>query len=135
MTNSQPAQDTELFELCKQVYEKTRWTTDFAIFKLGERIWSSDHETAPVVQGNPDDLQFFKKPIKADNRKESYEVAPLYNSDYLLDKLPHKTYCGTNNVGMGVAWKTGTDFDQTADTPLKSLLKLTLALHKSGELK
>lgn len=100
MTNSQPAQDTELFDLCKAVYEATGWDDNGA-----------------------DLMDTFK------------DGTPIYDSDYLLDKLPHKTYCGTNNVGMGVAWKTGTDFDQTADTPLKSLLKLTLALHKSGELK
>ena len=90
---------------------------------------------------------------------------PLYTSDYLLQKLPKflvlSSFKITSKLALGV---TGSKSSQknsrfwagygaaessednsisfgdplelaTGDTPLKALLKLTLALHEAGELK
>ena len=67
---------------------------------------------------------------------------PLYTSDYLLGKLKeYFTY--ENEIDFGVyylreinEWEALVQDKgaSTADTPLKALLKLTLALHEAGEL-
>ncbi len=108
--------DDELFELCKEVYEKTRW----------------NDESAPLVR--------FEE-------KDSNTVAPLYTSDYLLEKLPRQIkehyhitlqfivlgepFCASYDSSLD---PLDTLHERFADTPLKALLKLTLALHEAGEL-
>ncbi|MEC5150898.1 hypothetical protein [Cryobacterium sp. GrIS_2_6] len=129
----------ELFELCKEVYEKTGWE---------------------------DTLQFYRDDeVFAENEYEDYGMAysfrsgndtPLYTSDYLLEKLPKKVF-GVHSYDLELKpiaddlWialycPMGELFqpsDQArkpfklwseADTPLKALLKLTLALHEAKEL-
>ena len=99
--------DTELFELCKKVYKLTGWEAP---------------ETYKAEDGNPEnDWQ-------------------AYDTDYLLEKLPfeeHDLFLATN---PGVGWWVDS-FDNEiniprsdADTPLKALLKLTIALSDVGEL-
>ena len=104
MTN----QASELFELCKKVYEKTGW--------------------------KPTDWQHGIE-----------DGQPLYTSDYLLEKLPatvKNDFDGGNDYIIlykkGKSWYAdymGQFKRQKSDTPLKALLKLTIALSEAGELK
>jgi len=110
--------NNELFELCKEVYEKTGW-------KYGE----------PYLKYNVFSMY-----------KESDILYYLYTSDYILEKLQHTYYITIENHGFGknlywYVYPYGNDNEKIekptgkADTPLKALLKLTLALHEAGELK
>lgn len=104
-------QASELFELCKEVYERTEW-----------------------------------KPTDWQHGDEGGQ--PIYTSDYLLEKLP-KTIWSTYGLAIfpGDYVATAGYYDpdgligvevnelQKADTPLKALLKLTIALSEAGELK
>ena len=135
-------EDKELFELCKQVYEKFGWGHALN-FEYG------------LVQ-NIEDSNLLVKVRTAYAKPDVEYVAPLYTSDYILEKLPnhidkdsvnyelimrlpfdsdyrfhyHNEKAGRLNV-------TNTDLGAfgDGDTPLKALLKLTLALHDAGELK
>jgi len=114
MSNSM---DNELFELCKEVSKLSGFEgygTTSAFTPEGEIV-----DNFKVYQ---DDLE---------------TVCPLYTSDYLLEKLKpvmhewnlsfnfFKNRWELNHVRFG---------REIGDTPLKSLLKLTLALHEAGEL-
>lgn len=129
-------QDNELFNLCKEVYEKTKWgMTDG---DDGLSWWESN---SLVI------LPQFVTPLNS--------ICPLYTSDYLLEKLPKdiksKEYPGkkadlyVRKSGKTIyhAWYFVTsdrirsklsDFGEYADTPLKALLKLCLALKEAGEI-
>ena len=94
-------QASELYELCREVYEKTGW--------------------------KPTDWQHGIE-----------DGQPLYTSDYLLEKLPE-----TYNKQELTLWRSGVSswragYSPTEsyrdDTPLKALLKLTIALSEAGEL-
>lgn len=113
--------DTELFELCKQVHEAMGWEgTDFNYY--------------------PGERSFFTID-RADNKlRHAFVLSPLYTSDYLLEKLP-----GWIDHGRPILrkanlnqWSASYDFGPhesyiaRGSTPLKSLLKLCLALHKQG---
>lgn len=98
----------ELLELCREVYEKTGWV-NFAEFDVSDGHYG-------------------------------------YTSDYLLEKLqkvlPEGEYVGVSadNTAKGgwfasISNAHSIDADHEADTPLKALLKLTLALSKAGEIK
>jgi len=126
--------DNELFELCKTIYEKTNWDNDL----LAYLNWRE------IVHDEPRNLQVSN--TKSDMQWKSF--APLYTSDYLLEKLPGQfgnrgsssaqclRLCKSNEgymagyIGVDLVWW----LESTADTPLKALLKLTLALHEAGEL-
>lgn len=110
--------DTELFDLCKAVYEATGWDD----CDLGHKY--SHDGTYPGV-----------------GRREY----PLYTSDYLLDKLhlTNRTDRGKYHIGIIVgrdihgnkavsasAQDTGWIIQEGGDTLLIALLKLTLTLHK-----
>jgi len=137
--------DNELFELCKEVYEKTGWTDTGRWFNQVRDLtnkygWVESH------------------------REGGYERFPCYTSDYLLEKLPHfvktndkrfktgsnlhivdqtvPTQEGGLHVVYAALYKTthgtlqigGKYMLEHADTPLKALLKLCLALKEAGEL-
>lgn len=119
-------QDKELFELCKEVYKRfPEWEDAYlnAIDKKGQ-IWDKDAAWT-----------------------YSDHYVPLYTSDYLLEKLPHRIpnrpvhFVGRylevcpvtpNSVKGWRATYINEPFTQYADTPLKALLKLTLALNDAG---
>lgn len=116
--------DNELFELCKEVYERTGWKTDAMQFE-----YSETGEVDPDHRGE-DDKTF---------------AGYSYTSDYLLEKLPVKIskeveYLLTVYGAYGNYWvanytkKTSDEFiyAEVANTPLKALLKLTIALHDAG---
>ena len=109
-------QASELFELCKKVYEATGWENDGYVKYLN----------------------------KAPNYECRYHNAPLYTSDYLLEKLPEWTTVtkvgndtGKYNASYELGYTTSlgdTYLQGTSDTPLLALLKLTIALSEAGEL-
>ena len=107
--------DNELSELCKEVYEKTGWH----IGGQDER-WDYPHQM---------------------DKNERF-ISPLYTSDYLLDKLPnyiHVEKCvelKPSTRWMAYHSRYSTDHHREySSSPLKALLKLTVALHEAGELK
>ena len=98
--------DNELKQLCKEVYEKTGW----------------QDASVAVDDGNP-------------------ETPPLYTSDFLSSKLQEfepKLWYENRTKALNGWWTTIRDDDglflSNASTLLKALLKLTIALHKAGEL-
>lgn len=125
--------DNELFELCKEVHKKTGWG------------YEPDRKT-------PDLLSWRHSPITDEYFTVSEAVAsicPAYDSDYLISKLPNKIMGKLLEI-YGLDEETGTYFVRydvmdlvpsnqgwygaRADTPLKALLKLTIALHEAREL-
>ena len=137
-------QASELFELCKRVYE---------LFPF----WAG----TDMIYGKEQDGNWKIMPLTLSIPKR--DRIPLYTSDYLLEKLPSsiesKEYPGKRAVLWTrkeddhldkypegrvtyFAWYfvTGvvdgvSDFGVHADTPLKALLRLTIALSEAGELK
>jgi len=100
----------ELFELCKEVYKRTEWEH--------ENLHRINHSKELI--GSKD--------------------CPLYNSDYILEKLPgttlthYQTGQPNSNPRYGVEHaKTGVEL--FADSSTKALLKLVIALDDAGELK
>ena len=100
--------DNELFELCKEVYEKTGWNGS-TLEKMALSMADS----------------------------ELHSECPLYTSDYLLEKLPATGYKGGilsikkyESVGDFMYGASYGVFgaEHIADTPLKALLKLTISL-------
>lgn len=123
--------DTELYELCKQVYERTGW----------EDVRDFYHENDTFDE----ETQTFKRNgiFSIVERKRADYNTPLYTSDYLLEKLPKRI--GERYLELwadGEVWVVyyyenpyGTCWPKIgphADTPLKALLKLTLKLHEQG---
>lgn len=107
--------DKELFELCKKVYKRFGWDEGYKYF----------YGTTPY----------------AHNTKHSLlDNTPLYTSDYLLERLPLRSKRiedtamlgrATNNNGWSIIYR---DMAYLADTPLKALLKLIIALDDAGQL-
>lgn len=91
--------DTELFDLCKAVYEATGWDDNGA-----------------------DLMDTFK------------DGTPIYDSDYLLEKLPLgeniNAYFHRTDGGLWLFQWTGRNISGIGNTPVKALLSLTLTLHK-----
>lgn len=128
MTN----QASELFELCKKVYELTGWTdTDYYWHEDGKALYTPAHSEV---------------------KKFSYYVCPLYNSDDLLGKLPpvvqdsydkkfRHIQMWINGDGEAIACYVEPydkefrgAYTASSDSMLKALLKLTIALSEAGEL-
>ena len=124
--------DKELFELCKEVYRRTKDTWG----------WTDDMRWIEVNHFGEVSI-FPKWRSLYNNSAEVQKHAPLYTSDYLLEKLIPNHLTLTNHWAAG-GWKAsyrqegdmynekGTGFMLTADTPLKALLRLTIALDNAG---
>ena len=101
-------QASELYELCREVYERTGWEAP---------------ETYKAEDGNPEnDWQ-------------------AYNTDYLLEELPKEQFTQPDFVECLMVRKDSETsytagyfliIETKADTPLKALLKLTIALSEAG---
>lgn len=105
--------DQELFDLCKEVYKRfPEWNDTLTLFD-GE-----GYTRQPS----------FKKMLFDDE-------TPLYTSDYILEKLPNASYQLDKTRG-GIkltSFYTDEKWETThADTPLKALLKLVIALDDAG---
>lgn len=158
MSNTDTNQASELFELCKQIYERTKW---------GD--WSQP-------DGGSGQTDAYWKHLKGETEKEAFVssehsrwsnsvwIAPLYTSDYLLEKLrtdsnysgskkdsstSHSTFAelriyvlssdfAKERDAYEVVWrKKWGDFKyrRGSNTLAKALLKLTIALSEAGEMK
>jgi hypothetical protein len=120
-------QDTELFDLCNEVYKKTKWSgSDFSYYKAVNDTWEILQQHACV---------------------KHTKCIPLYTSDYILEKLP--VVIDAKDDAEKAHWLhlrmvalakdeynfyyEGTNLDFTGK-PLIVLLKLVLALVDAGEL-
>lgn len=126
--------DTELFELCKEVYKRTGW----------DEFFLAKNETEAARNGLIDDFRLVLPRRIGDGVWES----PLYTSDYLLGKLPHNTYLLKDiwltkpMPSYGYTAKCSNNFREDISkrfaevafdkSPLKALLKLTIALDDAG---
>jgi len=131
--------DPELFELCKEVYKLTEWNYSSAdptreyVYSFEAKKTGSYWEAVYDEHRNKDPFDN-RRPTGITHHIES--LCPLYTSDYLLEKLQptmeiFDLFLATN---PGVGWWIES-FDNEvnisridADTPLKALLKLTIAL-------
>lgn len=130
--------DQELFELCKEVYERLPcWDNTEKCYAY----YAPQYETEKIWQIIP---------LHEDNVDDVDEWHPLYSSDYLLEKLPKSIDNGELNwldiyheaepdcwragyeYGKSENW--GDSYDVVSETPLKALLKLVIALADAGEL-
>ncbi|MCO4274300.1 hypothetical protein NG701_07635 [Pseudarthrobacter sp. HLT3-5] len=117
--------DSELFDLCKEVYRRTGWKmTDNYYFYA----WTTKgHKLTDVTE---------KK-----YRGKGYDDVPLFTTDYLLEKLPEVLITNSYERGEWIAgtygWYDGIGWldKEVSDTPLKALLKLAIALDDAKELK
>ena len=129
--------DTELFDLCRKVYEVTGWNMP----KSSRNRWLLDRGSyISQVQIKP------KAPAE-------YKVAPLYTSDYLLEKLAvyfeitDNGHIESEEVILISREASTPDGDATwmamkhpnnktikaySTSPLKALLKLCIKLKKEG---
>jgi len=133
------APGTELFELCRKVYDRTAWDNGDQWFLTNvnepERVIG---KARPRIFANDSD---YSNGYRTD--------VPLYTSDYLLGKLPQFLDNSDDDRRLTVQpltnmkWCASYDnvdaiqdstLDSFADTPLKALLKLTIALDDAGEL-
>lgn len=119
--------DEEIFKLCKEVYKRTEWRDVEYLYFNSVGGWVLEHH------GSQDEANETLE-------NEPGDWLPLYTSGYLLEKLPksingrqlngwYEDDCTTYGYGQDV-----TVWHYEADTPLKALLKLTIALHEAGEL-
>ena len=116
--------DNELFELCKSVYEKTK-------LEYFTKSYVSDGNLTVVQDGS----------IIFTSMKERgwFFIAPLYTSDYLLEKLqrPHTSVVFEYFESFITVIRYNEEdvyIRRESDTLLKALLKLVIALHDAGEL-
>lgn len=129
--------DEELMKLCKEVYKRTGWENTYSAYEKrkitslgngsgGSSKWEELHGLT--------DFQW------EDRKHLFWDLVPLYTSDYLLEKLA--TFAIDYNVELYYSvtqkyWKAllvHSGSPSYADTPLKALLKLTLALDDAKEL-
>lgn len=131
--------DNELFELCKEVFERTReiWGWN------DEMQWLEIDVYGKMTVSNKWRALTFNPEIK--------DHTPLYTSDYLLEKLPkYLLWQGANSRlelvpqgyeygGSAELWcatyaqpRHSIPILEAADTPLKALLKLVIALDDAG---
>ena len=117
-------ESNELFKLCKQVYEATGWDyVESYINESEDYVNPSSNIIDPVIH------------------------APLYTSDYLLEKLSaitdHISVQQSNRISIDASndeksnwyahyWLRSRRVQVKSDTPLKALLKLTLKLHREN---
>lgn len=126
--------DNELFELCLAVYDKT----SLGFSSRLDWWFQSEYEDTATQ-----DTWYHQS-----DGESRGDICPLYTSDYLLSKLPkergdeERTYL-TLDIDPFGDWSAYYSDGQGGssvyigihNTPLKALLKLTLALHEAGELK
>lgn len=120
--------DTELFDLCKEVYKRTEWDSTRDVYEFYKDV--SGH-----LQLNRANV--FAEAVPKDR------MCPLYTVEYILEKLPRKIgqHVLTVQPVSYPQWCASYDspedevYNRFADTPLKALLELVIALDEVGELK
>lgn len=150
MTN--PNIDNELFELCKEVYDRfPEWNdADFWYSENGEnKLYYPEWVRKKDPRRNQPKYLTANGLPDMKNNFANWDI-PLYTSDYLLEKLPkfspfakdayltvmekqtpkdkREDFYWTAGYFSGLGWgHTG-----QSDTPLKSLLRLVIALDDAG---
>lgn len=115
--------DNELFELCKTVYERTKWVEGNYFFD-----YNGGKPLIGFQEGWYDDRIAFDG------------FYPLYTFDYLFPKLEEYAYIELSSMRKGGCRlvfepHSTEEYDSLrADTPLKALLKLAIKLSDTGEL-
>ena len=135
MSNPTDTNQASLFELCKEVAKRTDWLcdedeSDFYFY------WEAN-EGGDFSIRYRNECPYYSKD----------EYYPLYTSDYLLAKLPktlkhhehydYLTLWSDSETDWNAAYELDNDcenFDTAGVSPLKALLKLTIALSEAGEL-
>lgn len=121
--------DMELYHLCRKTYKATRWKhTDFSLEKWPNSMAVTRKATQIL---DPDN-----------NEKHTSKVYPLYDTDYVLDKLLYKgirvKVVGTYGVTFDSPhWRAQIDnkfneISEQGDTPQKALLRLVIHLAEAG---
>ena len=143
----------ETFKLCKAVYELFPEWDDASNYYVGDMNYATKKITYEICPSS-DDAVADKYRFDFKNKTLCYEsgyeyetieylvgnYVPLYASDYLLEKLKNERAVSVYWDGEEEEWNAdsehqiGESFGITADTPLKALLKLVLALKKAGDL-
>lgn len=123
----------ELFNLCKEVYEKTGWGNphDGQDWYIDDVIWDSTWQSDYERGG------------------EEWQ-APSYSIEYILDRLPDHIVVNGRKQGLRMirrvsdtgkpdylrySFRYGKMYEAEADSPLIALLHLVIGLHEAGELK
>lgn len=136
--------DKELYELCKEVYELTGWRFDSSSFMSRHWIYSFEGKTTGSYWEDVYDDYRNRDPF--DDRRPTgithrlERLAPLYTSDYLLEKILRHTNVEFIRQSDGRTLLTWNPEPLSNDylfgaSPLITLLKLTVALSEAGELK
>jgi len=129
-------QDNELLELCKEVYLKLGW---YPGNNYSEKVWVNNSAGKLAIKTTKETGDYWQ------------EICPAYSLEYLLEKLPKYIELFDEHADdyllflrpnfKGDEWNAGYSglgtwmpYLTDADTPLKALLKLTLALKEAGEL-
>jgi len=115
--------DNKLYQLCKEVYERTKWDEKKDYLFIEDSFHASHPEWDEVEIAHHD---------------MGGKGIPLYTSDYLLEKLPRDTGLFKTILSQkehayfaNASTRLGGEY---SDTPLKALLKLVLALKEAKEL-
>lgn len=153
------SKDNELFDLCKEVYKRTVWDkseTDDGYDWNQRYIYEDYPSKGKCGTVSRDDAAGY-------HQHKNFIVAPLYTSDYLLEKLPASIKSKEYPGKVAFLWTRKDDdsldkypegrisyfawyfvigvvdgvseYGEYANTPLKALLKLVIALDDAGELK
>ena len=130
MSKADTNQASELYELCKKVYELTGW---------GEPslpCWIDNATKKHAQQGYPKVTKYVGIRGKWEYGKQYglYIMYPLYTSDYLLERLPRYEIVDNGVMATASFYDSDKDAWYYGDdrTALKALLKLVIALEKAG---
>jgi hypothetical protein len=142
--------DTGLYELCKKVYEATGWG-DYDHTGRTEKHWYETVYVDPLTRDIEEQakriepMSVYQRQMYFDNNDKMSAIlrCPLYTSDYLLEKLRETesidVVVGINRINEIQCYAKALnlmelhrDIKAFADTPLKSLLKLAIALDDAG---
>lgn len=112
-------QASELFELCREVYEKTGWKpTDWQHGdEGGQPLYTSDYLLEKL------------QPFKTEARGNRGDMMPVNAFVFVRRESKNEFRAGYRYNLNGGKYSDGI----YADTPLKALLKLTIALSEAGE--
>lgn len=119
--------DSELFELCKSLYEiKPEWENELDWMVKTNKGLESEYIRRVFYEedNDEDDFLFEMSEYGTDT------AVPLYTSDYLLERLPQPVTL-RSNVPFGWIASFVSQSHQ-AETPLKALLMLTLSLKEAS---
>lgn len=133
---------TELFELCKEVSQRTGWDAEDLHDYLRLHKPNGHIEVVNKYSWLADKERYSNSPQTPRFNAEN-EVVILYTSDYILEKLPPKyrgAWLSVYPMDKQGTWGAGYETEEEgliadwSDTPLKALLKLVIALDDAGEL-